>query len=68
MFSYSRRSFLKSTAASAITLGFSGAAPRLAFAAPDLARLDGLAQANSSASARSPRSNSSTRPSSASTP
>ncbi len=45
MFSYSRRSFLKSTAASAITLGFSGAAPRLAFAAPDLARLDGLAQA-----------------------
>jgi len=45
MLSYSRRSFLKSTAASAITLGFSGAAPRLAFAAPDLARLDGLAQA-----------------------
>ena len=45
MSSYSRRFFLKSTAACAFTSGFSSIAPRPAFAAPDLARLDGLAQA-----------------------
>ncbi len=42
---HSRRSILQSTTASAFALSFAGVWPRPALAAPDLARLDGLAQA-----------------------